>query len=489
MLHVPGQKAASHGDDQTRRHFLKASGLALGGVQLGGLSLFTGMTLPRMLTGAERRGPRPNGRAKSVILFNLLGGPSQLDMFDMKPSAPTEIRGEFSSIQTSLPGLRICEHMPKIARLMHKAALIRTVTHGYNAHNPLNIMTGWSLGNPGALTPDPNDPPDIGAVCQYLGMGPDDMPGAVCLPCYPGWGESSMYPGLRRPGPYGGFLGSQYDPLFSLCEPTFDRKPDRPYYGTAIAMGEPKLPGAEAVPGMTSDRLQTRRSLLQRMDSEMEGATTSKSIQRLDKLKEMAFRLLSAGKIREAFDLSRESAELRQKYGPSLFGNSMLVARRLVEAGVPFISVHAENFLPNGSFTYDMHENNFAMLKEHNLPVLDTLLPALVEDLEQRGLLDSTLIYVMGEMGRSPKINAKAGRDHWPQCGFCLMIGGGITPGAVYGTTDATAAYPKSDPVSPADIVATIYKQLGIDAHTTVPDRTGRPIAITHGGQPIPGLT
>jgi hypothetical protein len=163
----------------------------------------------------------------------------------------------------------------------------------------------------------------------------------------------------------------------------------------------------------------------------------------------------------------------------------MLVARRLVEAGVPFISVHAENFLPNGSFTYDMHENNFAMLKEHNLPVLDTLLPALVDDLEQRGLLDSTLIYVMGEMGRSPKVNAKAGRDHWPQCGFCLMIGGGIKPGAEYGTTDAMAAYPASNPVSPADIVATIYQQLGIDPHTMLPDRTGRPISIAHGGQPI----
>ena len=179
------------------------------------------------------------------------------------------------------------------------------------------------------------------------------------------------------------------------------------------------------------------------------------------------------------------SPELRQTYGRTLIGNSMLVARRLVEAGVPFISVHAENFLPNGSFTYDMHENNFAMLKEHNLPVLDTLLPALVDDLDQRGLLDSTLIYVMGEMGRSPKVNAKAGRDHWPQCGFCLMIGGGIKPGAEYGTTDAIAAYPASDPVSPADIVATIYQQLGIDPHMMLPDRTGRPISIAHGGQPI----
>lgn len=488
MLHDFGKNSVRQGAGPTRRHFLQAGGLALGGVS-GGLVSLAGLTSSGHACADEVRVQRPFGRAKSVILFNLLGGPSQLDMFDMKPAAPAEVRGEFTSIQTSLPGLRICEHMPKIARLMHKAALVRTVTHGYNAHNPLNVMTGWSLGNPAALRPDPNDPPDIGAVCQYFGLGPDDMPGAVCLPCYPGWGESSMYPGIRRPGPYGGFLGSQYDPLFSLCEPTFDRKPDRPYYGTAIALGEPKLAGAEQIPGRTAERLQQQRALLQQMDGEFARVATAKSVQRLDKFKDMAFRLLGAGKIRDAFDLSREPADLRKQYGPSLFGNCMLVARRLVEARVPFISVHAENFLPNGSFTYDMHENNFAMLKEHNLPVLDTLLPALVEDLEQRGLLDSTLIYVMGEMGRSPKINAKAGRDHWPQCGFCLMIGGGITPGAVYGETDAIAAYPKSNPVSPADIVATIYQQLGIDPHAMLPDRAGRPLPIAHGGQPIPGLT
>lgn len=459
----------------SRRHLLR----------FGGSSLFGSVLLPRLSNAGESNIQRPSGRAKSVILFNLLGGPSQLDMFDMKPNAPAEVRGEFKPISTSVPGLQICEHLPKIARLMHKVALIRSVTHGYNSHNPLNIMTGWSLGNQGALTPDPNDPPDIGAVCQYFGMGSDDLPGAVCLPCYPGWGESSMYPGIRRPGPYGGYLGSQYDPVFSICEPTFDKKPDRPYYGTAIALGEPKMPGADALPGMTIDRVTGRYAMMQELDRDFLRNSRSKPVERLEKFKEKAFRMLSTGKIREAFDLSREPSALRSKYGPSLFGNCMLVARRLVEYGVPFISVHAENFLPHGSFTYDMHENNFAMLKEHNLPVLDTLLPALVEDLEQRGLLDSTLIYVMGEMGRSPKINAKAGRDHWPQCGFCLMIGGGIVPGAVYGTTDATAAYPTSNPVSPADIVATIYTQLGINALTMLPDRSGRPLPIAHGGEPI----
>lgn len=459
----------------SRRDLMRGSGLAL----------LSGMTLPGLGRATESSVIKPSGKAKSVILFNLLGGPSQLDMFDMKPAAPVEIRGEFKSIQTSLPGLQICEHMPNIARIMHKTALIRTVTHGYNSHNPLNIMTGWSLGNPAALSPDPNDPPDIGAVCQYLGLGPKDMPGAFCLPCYPGWGESGMYPGLRRPGPYGGHLGRQFDPLFALCDPTFDRKPDRPYYGTAIALGEPQMPSADALPDMTHQRLNHRRSILEQVDKDFQQAFKAQSVRQLDRFQEQAFSLLCGSKVRDAFDLSRESSELRKTYGRTLFGNCMLVARRLVEAGAPFISVHAENFLPNGSFTYDMHENNFAMLKEHNLPVLDAVLPALVEDLEQRGLLDSTLIYVMGEMGRSPRVNAKAGRDHWPQCGFCLMIGGGIKPGVEYGTTDAIAAYPASDPVSPADIVATIYQQLGIDPHLMLPDRSGRPISIAHGGQPI----
>jgi hypothetical protein len=190
-------------------------------MRVGGLSVLGGMSLPHLLQAAESSRARPEGPAKSVILFNMLGGPSHIDMFDMKPAAAAEIRGEFSPISTSVPGLQICEHMPRIAQMMHKASLIRTVTHNYNSHNPLPVMTGWAGGNPAALVPDPKDPPDIGAVCQYLGMGSKEMPGAVCMPCYPGWGESSMYPGIRRPGPYGGFLGSQYDPLFTLCNPTF----------------------------------------------------------------------------------------------------------------------------------------------------------------------------------------------------------------------------------------------------------------------------
>ena len=454
-------------------------------LRVGGLSLFAGTSWSRALQAAESTGNSSSGSAKSVILFNLLGGPSQIDMFDMKPEAPAEVRGPFRSIDTSLPGLRICEHLPNTARVMHQSALIRTVTHNYNSHNPLAIMTGYADGPGRQLTADRTDPPDIGAVCQYRGMGPADMPGAVCLPCYPGWGESSMYPGIRRPGPYGGFLGSRYDPMFSLCKPTYKRKPKRPYYDPVWPYGVPQMPALDSLQDMNASRLEHRRALLDRIDDRFEQIHASGSIERMDRFQARAFSMLCTSKTRDAFDLSQESPELRDRYGRNLFGSSMLVARRLVEAGVPFVSVHAENFLPDGSFTYDMHENNFGLLKKYNLPVLDLCFPALVDDLEQRGLLDSTLIVVMGEMGRSPKINAKAGRDHWPQCGFSLMAGGGIRPGCVYGRTDRQAAYPVSRPVAPADVVATIYQCLGIDPHSTVPDLDGRPVAVAHGGEPI----
>ncbi len=453
-------------------------------MQVGGLSLFSGMSLPRLLHAAESKPTLRPGRAKSVILFNLLGGPSQMDMFDLKPNAPVEVRGEFHPIDSSLPGLQICEHLPNTAKLMHKACLVRTVTHGYNAHNPLNIMTGFSGGKFDQLRPEPTDPPDIGAVCQYLGMSPRDLPGAVCLPCYPGWGESSMYPGIRRPGPYGGYLGSQYDPLFAVCEPKFDREPKFAYYDQVIPMGEPRLPSLGELPDITVNRLDRRRSMLDQLDGQFEQTRKSGAVDRLNHFQQRAFDMLTSSKTRDAFDLSREPDALRDRYGRNMSGSSLLVARRLVEAGVPFISVHAEIFGRYGH-SYDMHENNFSMLKDANLPILDLAYPALIEDLESRGLLDSTLVVVMGEMGRSPKVNGKAGRDHWPQCGFSLLTGGGTKPGSVFGETDKQAAYPISHPVSPGDIVATIYQLLGIDPHLTVPDQTGRPNHIAHGGEPI----
>ena len=456
-------------DGINRREILRA----------GGVSLF-GLTLPQILQARDRTSNRRR-RAKSVILFNLLGGPSHQDMFDMKPHAPAEIRGEFKPIASSLTGLQVCEHLPNTAKLMHKATLIRTITHNFNSHDPLAIMTGFTGGN-AKLPAQPTDPPDIGAICQYTQIGPDDVPAAVCLPCYPGWGEK-----WRRGGPYGGFLGSQFDPLFSLCSPTFDREPKANYYDPVMPKGEPSLPGLDTLPSMTIERFRSRRSLVKQLDDTFNRASQSAAQERLDKFQHRAFAMLTSSKTRDAFDLSREPEEVRDRYGRNLYGASMLVARRLVEAGVPFVSVHQEIFRHYGH-SYDMHENNFSMLKNHNLPILDQVYPTLIEDLEQRGLLESTLVIVMGEMGRTPRINGRAGRDHWPQCGFSLLTGGGVRAGTVYGASDKQAAYPARDPVSPADLVATIYHLLGIDPHLTVHDRLGRPFPIARGGDPVLGV-
>lgn len=455
-------------------------------IRLGSLSLFSGVTLPRLLQSRAAAASTPSGSARSVILFNMLGGPPHMDMFDMKPEAPAEVRGEFQPISTSLPGVHICEHMPRIAQWMHKTSLIRTVTHGYNSHNPLNIMTGYSTGNLMQLRPEPTDPPDIGAICQYLRMGSADMPGAVCLPCYPGFGERSMYPGIQRPGPYGGFLGAQYDPLFAECEPTFEHTLKVPYYDPAVwPMGAPTLPAGDVLPGMNSGRMDRRRDLHVRLDQPFADDNPAPPLQQLDFFQQQAYSMLGESPVRQAFDLSRESDATRDRYGRNLFGSSMLIARRLVEQGVPFISVHAENFLPNGCFTYDMHSNNFGMLKDYNLPVFDQLYTALLQDLVDRGLFDSTLVIAMGEMGRTPRVNSSAGRDHWPQCGFSLLAGGGSREGVVFGETDKQAAYPISQPVSPADLVCTVYSLLGVDHHLMVPDRANRPHSISHGGEPI----
>jgi hypothetical protein len=446
-------------------------------ILVGGLSLFSGMTLPRLLRARPARHP---GRAKAVIMFNLLGGPSHQDMVDLKPHAPAEVRGEFKPIATSVPGIQICEHLPRLARLMHRACLIRTFTHGFNSHDPLPFMTGYT--DQGFLAQaQPSDPPDVGAVCQYLGLGRPDLPGAVCMPCYPGWGEK-----WKRRGPYGGFLGSQYDPLFTRCNPTFDRKPKVNYYDPVLPIGEPLLPTTDMPVEVTVERVAGRRSLLEQIDRKLARAQSSPALAHLDRVQQRAFAMLTSSRTKAAFDLAREPAKVRERYGKSLTGNCLLAARRLVEAGVPFVSVHQEIFGANGH-SYDMHENNFGMLKGFNLPLLDQVVPALLDDLEARGLLGSTLVVVMGEMGRSPRINAKAGRDHWPQCGFSLLFGGGARQGHVHGTTDKNAGYPLDHPVTPPDFVATIYHLLGIDPDTTVPDRNGRPVPIAHGGRPVLG--
>lgn len=462
MLSVLGQSARAC-DGINRREALR----------VGGLSLFAGMTLPQLLAAAP---PSGNGRAKSVILVNLFGGPPHMDMFDLKPDAPEETRGEMKPTSTSVPGLQICDLMPKIAGIMDRATLIRSYSHKYNSHNPYNVLTGYDGGSDADnYFSKVTDHPSIGSVCQYLGMGARDVAPYVMMPAFPGYTQA-----LRRAGPYGGYLGSSFDPLFTQFEPTLAEEVEEGYTPT-IASGVPTPPSIAELPDLTIDRLNRRKSLLQQIDAELKSVEKRGTVRRLGNFREKAFELLTSTKTRSAFDLDQEPQQLRDRYGSHVWGTSALIARRLVEAGTMLVTIHWE---AKGNNHWDLHGNNFGMLRSH-LPQLDQFVEALVLDLEERGLLESTLVVVMGEMGRTPKINAKAGRDHWPQCGFSLLFGGGTRRGCVIGATDKTAAYPTDRPVSAGDMAATIYHLLGVDASLTVPDLGNRPVHISHGGLPV----
>jgi hypothetical protein len=456
-------------DGTTRREVLRA----------GALGLLGGMTLPQLLQAQQTR-PARAGKAQSVILLSLFGGPSHLDMFDLKPDAPVEIRGEFKPIATSVPGLDICEHLPLTARAMHRATLIRTHSHPYNSHNPYNVLTGFTGGNDREnYFAKRTDHPSMGSVMQYAGLRSKGVPSYVCMPAFPGYSQS-----LRRAGPYGGYLGSQYDPLFTVCNPKFDREfnQDQSFYDPITPMGDPVLPSADGLPEVTLNRLDRRRSLLEQVDSERARLHASRATESMTYFQREALELLTSSRLQKAFDLSQETDATRDRYGRDLNGSSTLLARRLVESGVKFVTVTTES---KGAGHWDSHAKNFSMLQKFLLPNLDQIYTALVDDLAERGLLDSTLVVVMGEMGRSPRVNRAAGRDHWPQCGFSLLTGGGVKAGCVFGKTDKEAGYPIDHPVSSGDIVATIYQLLGVDPHLMVPDLSGRPIHVAHGGEPI----
>jgi hypothetical protein len=441
-------------------------------IRVGGLSLFGGVTLPRLLRASP---VRRQARTRSVILLNLFGGPSHIDMFDLKPSAPANVRGEFQPIETAARGVQICELLPKIARLMDRVSLVRTYSHRYNSHNPYNVLTGYDGGNDrDNYYAKRSDHPSMGSICQFLDIGPNDLPRYVIMPAYPGYSQ-----GLRRAGPYGGYLGSRYDPIFTVWKKEFAGKGS--FYQPAEPQGAPALPSLDALPAVTADRLNFRRSLLQQFDDSIAALEATRVTEAMSRFQQEVFSLLTSPKTRNAFDLSREPSPCRDRYGRHLWGASLQIARRLVEAGSTFVSVNWEE-ADSGSH-WDMHENNFGMLKRH-LPLLDQIVSALLLDLEERGLLDSTLVVVMGEMGRTPRVNRKAGRDHWPQCGFALFAGGGIKQGFVLGKSDAQGAYPLERPVSAGDVVATIYQLLGVDPTMTVEDLEGRPVPIAHGGAP-----
>lgn len=465
-------------DGLTRRETLKAGALSL----LGGF-----FNLPNLYALEEKRSSenRP-GKAKNVILLYLLGGAATQDMYDLKPDGPEGVRSQFKPIATNVTGIQICEHLPRSARWMHKTALVRSVNHKAGCHNCLPSYAGFEQTMPDQHPRD-TDPPSMGSICEYLRRGERDFPDYIYLPHWLGWGQA-----FRRAGPYGGFLGKRYDPLITECTPYADKGSPEPKAGYPLTVrGEPILPNNTLEADLTLDRLNTRRNLLQQVDEQLRRVEGQSALGSYDRAQQRAFNVLTSSRMRAAFDLKHEDSRLLDRYGRTLFGHSTVIARRLVEEGVRFVNVTWDLYWDRIKIDYDAwdtHNRNFPILKENKLPHLDQTYTALLEDLEHRGLLDDTLVVIMSEMGRTPKINANGGRDHWTFCYSVLFAGAGIRGGTVYGASDAQAAYVKDLPVSTADICATIYHCLGIDPEMTVPDRSGRPVPISHGGRPIQSI-
>lgn len=463
-------------DGLTRRETLKA----------GALSLFSGLTLPNLLQAEERRPAhqRP-GKAKSVILLYLLGGAATQDMYDLKPDAPSGVRSEFKPIPTSAPGIQICEHLPKLAKWMHRFGVVRSVNHKAGCHNCLPSYASH-LGVMPDQHPRDTDPPSMGSVCEYLrqnSSNPGNVPDYVYMPCWLGWGQA-----FRRAGPYAGFLGQRYNALTTECAPFADPGVKPAPGNPQIVRGEPMLPYSRLEADMTIDRFGKRKGLLEQIDEHARTVDASASAGQYDRLRQRAFDLVLSSKVKSAFDLRNEDPRLIDRYGRHLFGHSTLIARRLVETGVRFINVTWDLFWDRIQIDYDAwdtHTKNFAILKDNKLPGLDQTVSALLQDLQDRRLLDETLVVITSEMGRTPRVNGNAGRDHWTYCYGTLFAGAGIRGGSVCGASDSQAAYVKDRPVSPADICATIYQCLGIDPDMTVPDRSGRPVPVALGGQAI----
>jgi len=456
-------------DGPSRRDVLQLGGLGALGVSLGGWQ--------PAASAAETRGDC--GRAKACILIYLFGGPSQIDIFDLKPDAPSHFRGEFRPIATNVNGIRVCEHIPNLARRADKYCLLRSMNHEHPRHGwgLYFMLTGQRHNRPDLdAPPTPDDFPGIGALVNKLKPPYRDLPTSVTLPR---WNRFLDLPNDYA-GEKAGFLGSSFDPWLVKSEKN----------GQSFRLDELALPD-----DVTVGRLHQRRGLLDTLDRRL--AQFGERGEVHDALNAQAYRMLSSRAVRQAFDLDAEPAPLRDRYGRHPFGQGLLLARRLVEAGTTLIQVNWHN---DGSDVkspfWDTHKDNFTALKNSLLPPLDIGLSALLDDLHTRGLLDATLVLVMGEFGRTPRVgqvimNAATdgqGRDHWPHAYTVLLAGAGIPAGTVYGATDDKAAFVTDRPVSPPDLQATVMHLLGLDPGSIIYDRQGRPHQASN-GQVVRGLS
>jgi hypothetical protein len=481
-------------DGLSRRDFLQAGGLGLLGL---GAASAAGRS---QASAADHvRGPS-FGRAKRCIFLYLYGAASQIETFDPKPEAPLEVRGELGAISTSVPGVQIGELFPKTARIIDRATIVRSMTHPYPLHASAFTFTSIpTIDVPLQMSPrDPRHWPFIGSVVDYLAdqRGEPEPPIArnVGLP----WRLSSRRPYAAgdNAGPYGAWLGRAYDPLWTDFQGqgtrtstyTFDKQTIRcqdPYGPLAPDCRFGLAADATLPDGLSLDRLNRRRSLLEQFDDARRKLDATTATRSFDDFRRQAFSYLTTTTLADALDVAREGAALRERYGMTLFGQASLVARRLLEAGSQFVTVLWDEFALVNS-AWDTHYYHYELMREQLCPGLDAALSTLVVDLEDRGMLDDTLIVVTTEHGRTPKLEKNAaggGRGHWAQAYSTLLIGGGAARGKVVGRTDRIAGSVLETPISPKDILATMYHLLGLDPEQTIPDRLGRPIAIAGEGK------
>jgi len=428
---------ASHStcDGQTRRDVLRAGVLGTAGLSLAGY-----------LRGTAQGQVRP-AAARAAIFVSLGGGPTHIDTFDLKPNAPVEFRGEFKPIATNVPGVSICEHLPKLAQCADKFALLRGVSHTLAAHD-----LGAKYMNTGNRPLPSLEFPGYGAVVAKEMPSPADLPAFVAIPNTP-----------QRAG----YLGVQYAPMQTNAAP----QSGKPFAVRGISLGR----------GLTIADVERRQRLLTDLDTAFRGFEEPGGlIEGLDEFSQQAHDIITSPRAREAFDTSREAPAIAKPFGEHAFGQSCLLACRLVEAGVRFTTVTFGG--------WDTHRNNFQTLKEGKLAQLDDGLSALFNTLAAKGLLQSTAVFVTGEFGRTPKINPNAGRDHWPRAMFCLLAGGGMKGGQVLGASDEHGMGPASEAITPDAVASSFYHALGIDYHKEYHTNTGRPVMIVRSGEFIERL-
>lgn len=442
------------------------------------------------------------GRAKRVILLYLYGAAAQHETWDPKPDAPAEIRGKFNPISTAVPGMQICEHLPKVAQLTDRLTLVRSMTHPYNIHSAAYTMSGIDkVDIPMELNPfDARHWPSFGSVLDYLAQksqpnaAPPAIPRNICLP----FRFSARSGQFVRGGPYGGFLGRGYDPVCTDFEGNITGKVGR-WTGNALAdVNEPYLgidkagkfivSRGAANQALSQEQLSSRWSLLSRLAHEQRDYQTAAAPRGHDRFREMAYSLLTSDKIRAALDISQEKDSLREDYGMTLFGQATLAGRRLLEAGAQLVTVIWDEIQIANS-AWDTHFHHYERLKDELLPGLDRALSTLIRDLESKGMLDDTLVLCLTEHGRTPRLHDKgaqgAGREHWSDVYSNCFAGAGIKRGHVVGASDKHGSFVQENPITPKDILCTIYHLLGIDAHTMIPDRLGRPLPLVTGGRVV----